>query len=205
MLTGLLTDMNEAMENTDDYLDSLTLPGLSMEIYAEQPLQAKANALLRFIQPLWSQFSAIAQQEKIFEALGLSLERQTLELDLHWVGDKTMQALNREYRGKDSATDVLTFTLFADQADPEPWRSLPVVQLGSIFIDIDWAEAELCRKPGLNLEHYLMERLIHGLLHLLGVHHDTMEAYGRVVRIQQSVLDSVFIQADSHPATETAS
>jgi probable rRNA maturation factor len=192
------------MDHADDYLDSLSLPGLNMEIYAEQPLQTQATALLRYIQPLWSHFAAIARQEKIFETLGISPERQVLELDLHWVGDETMQALNREYRNKDSATDVLTFTLFADHADPGPWRALPVVQLGSIFIDIEWAEAELKKNPALHLERYLMERLVHGFLHLLGVHHDTMEAYNRVVRIQQSVLDSVFIQTDSRPATEPA-
>jgi probable rRNA maturation factor len=188
-----------------EYLDSLELSGLNLEVYAEPALNARADALLRFVPPLWSEFLALAQQEGIFSALGLLPPEQVLEIELHWVGNAAMQSLNREARGKDMATDVLTFSLFADHPDPAPWKSLPVIQLGSVFIGIEWAEAEVCKNPALNLERYLMERFIHGLLHLLGVHHDTMEQFNRVVRLQQILLDSVFNQIGScvtDPMTE---
>ncbi|HEY9746089.1 MAG TPA: rRNA maturation RNAse YbeY, partial [Oculatellaceae cyanobacterium] len=139
-----------------EYLDTLELPGLNLEVYAENRLAEKARRLLEDAARLWSEFLALARKEGIFETWGLTPnEGQTLEVELHWLGNRSIQTLNREYRDKDSATDVLTFTLFADQHDPAAWASLPVVQLGSICISIEWAEVEVSKNPALDLRRYL--------------------------------------------------
>lgn len=195
--------MESPADNTADYLDSVELPGLNLEIYAEPAVQTKVSAFLPLAEPLWTEFLKVAQEAHIFDTLGLSPTEQVLEVDLHWVGNETMQTLNRQYRGKDSATDVLSFTLFADQPDTSLWSKLPVVQLGSIFIGLEWAEAEVLQNSDLNLKRYVAERWLHGYLHLLGQHHDTMEEFNRVVKIQQSVLDSVFIQTDTSGSYST--
>lgn len=179
-----------------EYLDTLDLSGLSLELAAESQLREKASEYTRLIQQAWPIFKDLATQENLWSVLGIQPERQTLEIELSWVGLDTMHALNKEYRDKDSATDVLTFTLLADHPDPTSWLQLPVMQLGSVFVCLDWAEAEVQKDPKLNLARYILERVIHGFLHLLGVHHDTMEQFERVVRLQKTVLDAVFEQND---------
>ncbi len=84
------------------------------------------------------------------------------ELSLVLTGDRRLQALNRAFRGKDQATDVLSF-------------GAPVISpgaLGEIFINLSD-----CRRPQKYLEvfgeeksfaYILLFLMIHGLLHLSG-------------------------------------
>lgn len=175
---------------TPEYLNTLELASLQLDIYTEPGLEQKAAGYVQTMARLWAEFLLMAQDEHIFARFGLDPGKQAFEVDLNWVGNAMMQQLNREYRDKDSSTDVLTFTLFADQAESTPWSHLPTVQLGSIFICLEWAESEVQKNPEMSLERYLMERLTHGLLHLLGNHHDTMEEFNRVVQLQQRVLNA---------------
>lgn len=124
------------------------------------------------------------------------------------VSNAEIQVLNRDFRGRDQPTDVLTFTL-ADDADAGmPLQALPEVNLGEIYISVDWAleatsagEIRNISTFFLNLSHplplYCLERLVHGSLHLLGVHHDTMSDYNRVTQIQRLVLHALHPTVDS--------
>lgn len=181
------------------YAGSLSLDGLELEISADPTLVSQDPGWLvqqahleTLIQALWPHFVAIAQEEKVFDAVGVVMGRHTLEIELTWTGNALMQTLNRDYREKDAATDVLTFTLLADAPDPSSWLSLPVLQLGSIFISIDWAKQAIQETPDSTLEAYVLERFVHGLLHLHGQHHDTMDDYHRVVGIQKRVLEATY-------------
>ncbi|HEY9687905.1 MAG TPA: rRNA maturation RNase YbeY [Coleofasciculaceae cyanobacterium] len=175
-----------------DYVDTLKTPGLNIEVFAQPQLLPKTPPLLELLTRLSPHFLAIARTEKIFDILELNPEQQALEVELNWVCNDMMRSLNRDYRKKDSATDVLTFPLISDPGSRAPWRHLSAIQLGSIFVSMEWAEAECGQNPELPLERYLLERFVHGMLHLLGQHHDEMPAYQRVVRIQGLVLDATF-------------
>lgn len=81
-------------------------------------------------------------------------------------GNDEIQALNRDWRGKDAPTDVLSFP--ADTMD-KPFLGDIAVALG-----VTQADAET---RGLSLPQHLSHLLIHGLLHLLGHDHkDDTEA-----------------------------
>ena len=147
------------------------------------------NALL---EKAWPLFMMVAEKENIYEHLELNLQGKILEVELVWTDNATMQTLNQQYRQKNSPTDVLTFTLLADAEDPELWMRLPVLQMGSVFISYEYAVAALAETPDVPLKQYLLERFIHGMLHLLGMHHDTMEKYEKVVSIQKRVLELTF-------------
>jgi probable rRNA maturation factor len=164
----------------------------------------------------------LIHQENLVERLGLSPLVETWELDVTLVNDEEIQALNKLYREKDQPTDVLTFTLFAESGEMQPiLANLPIIQLGSIFISLEWALKEshqlfekgislieekgqdsLENPPTLDhtinirpedvLIHYGTTRWIHGLLHLVGINHDTMEEYNQVVALQNQVLHEVF-------------
>lgn len=134
---------------------------------------------------------AVLIAANIPQPLGLTPDgHQTWEVDVTLVDDTHMATLNATYRDKTGATDVLTFSLFAESPERGLWAALPVVQLGSVILSADWAEAHVADDPahGGDVVRYLCERLAHGLLHLLGQHHDTMAEYHHVVALQAQAL-----------------
>ena len=80
------------------------------------------------------------------------------------VSDRRMRALNRQFRGKDAVTDVLSF----------PATHMPGVSsfLGDIVIAAGVA-ARQARAAGHPVSTELKVLALHGLLHLLGYDHDT--------------------------------
>lgn len=79
------------------------------------------------------------------------------------VGDKKIQALNKKYRDKDIATDVLSFPI-------DEQSELDYI-LGDIVVNKDQAKRQ-ATEYGNTLEEEIAELVAHGMLHLLGVHHD---------------------------------
>ncbi|MEO9263194.1 MAG: rRNA maturation RNase YbeY [Candidatus Baltobacteraceae bacterium] len=85
------------------------------------------------------------------------------------VDDAAIRALNRDHRGKDAATDVLSFPMFdGTSADPHIAERL----LGDIVISIDTARRQAADYDA-PLQRELYRLLIHGLLHVMG--HDHMK------------------------------
>jgi probable rRNA maturation factor len=88
------------------------------------------------------------------------------ELSVLFVDDRAMRTLNRQYRGKDKTTDVLSFSL-REGAFP---RVQPDV-LGDIVIAVPTA-ARQAAEAGHPLGREIEVLLVHGLLHLLGYDHE---------------------------------
>jgi probable rRNA maturation factor len=78
------------------------------------------------------------------------------------VTDPEIHTLNRQYRGKDKPTDVLSFPL-ADELQP--------LLLGDVVISVETA-ARQAQQRGHALRGELQTLLIHGILHLLGYDHE---------------------------------
>jgi probable rRNA maturation factor len=102
------------------------------------------------------------------------------EVTVALVSDARMRALNRMYRGKDYATDVLSFP--AEEGQPFP-PLLPA--LGDIVI-----ATGVARRQARDLGHSLAVELrilsLHGLLHLLGYDHERDR--GRMRTLEQRLL-----------------
>jgi probable rRNA maturation factor len=79
-------------------------------------------------------------------------------------GDAELRKLNREFRGKDYATDVLSFPSVAQAVMPAP--------LGDVAISLRCARAQ-ARQFGHNTEQEIQILMLHGVLHLLGMDHET--------------------------------
>jgi probable rRNA maturation factor len=75
---------------------------------------------------------------------------------------ENIQRINKEFRGKDSATDVLSFPLDTQ---------IPHAPLGSIVINADLA-LQKAKELGHTFEDEIALLFIHGLLHLLGYDHE---------------------------------
>ncbi|MBI4265210.1 MAG: rRNA maturation RNase YbeY [Acidobacteria bacterium] len=96
------------------------------------------------------------------------------------VPDARVRALNRQYRRKDEATDVLSFPAFARghrRGGPSNERG----HLGEIVIAAGVARRQ-ARAAGHSLQTELRVLALHGLLHLLGYDHERDE--GRMARLE---------------------
>ena len=84
------------------------------------------------------------------------------DIEVILTDDEEIKKLNKEFRNKDKATDVLSF----------PLEEMPGMPLGSIVISIDTA------KKGAQIHNHdtddeIKLLFLHGLLHLLGFDHET--------------------------------
>lgn len=78
-------------------------------------------------------------------------------------GDRTLRRLNRDFRGKDKTTDVLSFP---GEETPEGRH------LGDIVVSIPTAERQAAERGATLLEEVKL-LLLHGVLHCLGHDHET--------------------------------
>ena len=85
-------------------------------------------------------------------------------------GDTELRRLNRDFRGKDYATDVLSFPAEPLVSEPRPSGSGPF--LGDIAISLGRARAQ-AREFHHSIEHEVQILMLHGVLHLLGHDHET--------------------------------
>ena len=87
------------------------------------------------------------------------------ELSIALVNDEAIQILNRDYRGKDAPTNVLSFPTTGPDDSPAP-----------IMGDIVLARETILREAkaaGKNTADHITHLLIHGFLHLQGYDHET--------------------------------
>lgn len=124
-----------------------------------------------------------AQLTRMVEAAWRSekTERE-LEADLRLSDDDFVRQLNRDYRGKDSPTDVLAFA----QREGEGGELCPEI-LGDIVISLDTAAQQA--KQGLLAE--ILFLTAHGLCHLLGYDHQDDESEAEMnTRMQRLLTES---------------
>ena len=79
--------------------------------------------------------------------------------------DTEMRSLNRQWRGKDKPTDVLSFPASAEM-------SFEIKHLGDIALGLQTASAD-AEKLGRGMSGHISHLLVHGFLHLLGYDHET--------------------------------
>jgi len=110
-------------------------------------------------------------------------QKKASELTVRVVDEAEITALNRQYRGKEGATNVLSF----------PYEAIPGVAsdlLGDVVIcaPVVASESVAQNKP---LDAHWAHMVIHGVLHLLGYgHHQDDEAHKMEVR-ETELLDSL--------------
>jgi probable rRNA maturation factor len=113
------------------------------------------------------------------------------EISLTFVTNEEIREINREYRGKDSPTDVISFAM-EEQGEGEieiiGEESMPNV-LGDIIISIERAK-EQAEEYGHSYKRELGFLTVHGFLHLLGYDHmneeDEKEMFGKQDEILHS-------------------
>ena len=94
-------------------------------------------------------------------------------------GDAELRRLNRDFRGNDYATDVLSFPALIPA---EPRSSGSGVPLGDMAISLPRARAQ-AREFGHQPEQEIQILMLHGLLHLMGMDHESDR--GRMARAEK--------------------
>jgi probable rRNA maturation factor len=106
----------------------------------------------------WREFS-----EKALQSLG----GDNRSAAIVFVGDAAIKKLNRQFRGKNAVTDVLSFP---NKAEPfEVWNGS---QLGEVVISVQQAATQ-AKEHGLTFSDEVKQLILHGLLHLCGYDHET--------------------------------
>ncbi|MGA9944654.1 MAG: rRNA maturation RNase YbeY [Candidatus Cybelea sp.] len=106
-------------------------------------------------------------------------------LSLSLVSDAAIRTLNREYRGHDAATDVLSFPL-AETSD----HKVPETLLGDIVISVETARRQ-AEEYDASLQREIYRLLIHGLLHLKGHDHEQLAQRRSMRREERRLADAI--------------
>lgn len=95
---------------------------------------------------------------------------ESSDVTITFVSDDRIHELNRDYRGIDRPTDVLSFECDNVPFEGEAFDEAHEYELGDIIIAVDVAERQT-REYGTTLEQELTLLTVHGLLHLMGYDH----------------------------------
>jgi rRNA maturation RNase YbeY len=133
----------------------------------------------------------VAAAERLLALLG----REGSELSILLVDDAQMRRLNREWRGKDRPTDVLSFSQL--EADAGPFGDEEEMPLGDVVISIDTARAQ-AQAGAWTLAEELNRLLLHGILHLLGYDHENGGEEERRMKAEELRLAGALVTS-GHP------
>jgi probable rRNA maturation factor len=119
---------------------------------------------------------------KVLNILG----KNDWDLSVLLCNDACIRRLNSQYRNKDEATDVLSFTLGETYRDEEGERFLP----GDIVISLETLE-ENSRYFEVSFDEELRRVIIHGMLHLSGMDHVTNDSGEPMLIFQEELLGRI--------------
>ena len=103
--------------------------------------------------------------KKILRNKGISSDTQ---VDIMFVGDRKMKQLNTHYRRKRETTDVLSFSFTEGKA---AFPAEDILHLGEIIISYPQARKQ-AGQYNMLVDDEIDKLVEHGLMHLLGLHHE---------------------------------
>lgn len=111
------------------------------------------------------------------------------EVSVTFVDAEEIRTLNRDYRDKDSVTDVLSFPIFDADEEIEPYED-ELIPLGDVIICYD-----RCLEQSIDFGHSVEREVayltIHSVLHLLGYDHMVPEEEAEMTAKQDEIIKSV--------------
>lgn len=124
------------------------------------------------------------------------LRGREIEASIVLANDDLLHVLNREYRGQDKPTNVLSFATL-DGDDPLPPQG--PVHIGDIILAYQTLDRE-AKEQGKFFKDHFIHIVVHGTLHLLGYDHITEDEANIMESTEIRILEKMNIQ---NPYTET--
>ena len=118
----------------------------------------------------------------ILREIASDLEPRERAVDIVLIDDKSIREINRDYRGRDAATDVISFSYLEDGG---PAQEEDIV--GEIYISLETVRRE-ASELGVDWKHLFLRIGVHGLLHVVGYEHGTDDDAERMERQERKVL-----------------
>lgn len=151
----------------------------------------KYGAKLSIKKKIQEMVNILLELDEIKEKYALKgFDFDTVAFDTVLTDDTEIRQINRDYRKKDRATDVITFALFSD--DENKFVFDKTIELGEIIVSIDTAKNQAQSKTKEGLKKEVLTLICHGILHLLGFDHMTDKDYNFIVRIQDGVIKKIY-------------
>lgn len=125
-------------------------------------------------------------ERDIRKAVRLAAEREKKikgQIDITVVGDTTIRRLNKQYRGKDAVTDVLSFAWEED-------KKMPSAYLGQIYLSYPQIKRQ-ARRFQVSATEEFIRMLVHGLLHIVGYDHVKPTEAKRMFARQEAIVKEV--------------
>jgi len=119
----------------------------------------------------------------IARRLLLAVGEDSAALSLSLVNDDAIRSLNREYRGKDAPTDVLSFPIGDGEISHERL-------LGDVVISVETARRQAAAYDA-PVQREIYRLLIHGLLHLKGHDHGVPQERRAMRREERRLADAI--------------
>ncbi len=147
--------------------------------------------------PSEAELAALADAAVAAALAELGVKGGHSELSILFTDDAHIRALNAEWRGKDKATNVLSFPAFP----VAPGDALSPM-LGDIVLAAETVRAESVLESK-SFDHHLTHLVVHGLLHLLGYDHETDDDAEEMEALERRILARLAI-ADPYAVTDEA-
>jgi len=129
--------------------------------------------------------------KKAEEVMAKALRVRTPKwIGVRFVTPTMIRSLNREYRGKDAPTDVLSF-----ESGHEKWAALSPEaknEAGDLVVCPAFAKKE-AKKRRIDAKEELIRLLAHGTLHLFGFDHRTDQEEAKMFKIQESCVKAILL------------
>ena len=123
-----------------------------------------------------------------------AISTPSTELAIVLTDDSTIRTLNRDWRGKNAPTNVLSFPA----ADPGKARPASPY-IGDIVIAFETVAREAVA-DGKPFNHHLAHLAVHGFLHLLGYDHENDRDAEKMERLERKILKRLAVP-DPYPPT----
>jgi probable rRNA maturation factor len=118
-----------------------------------------------------------------------------VEIAIRLTSDTEVHTLNRDYRGKDRPTNVLSFPMLdADDLTDLASNPSPEILLGDIVLAYETCAKEAAEK-GVSLEAHASHLIVHGMLHLLGYDHIDDEDAQEMEAIETAAMAALGLHA----------
>ena len=124
----------------------------------------------------------------VYRAISETIHLEEIDFDcsvsLTYTDNDGIRELNREYRNKDTATDVLSFPMFDVETEEIYALDGTAAELGDIVISLERAKTQ-AEEFGHSFEREVAFLCVHSVLHLLGYDHELSEEQDNIMREKQ--------------------